>query len=179
MTRTKDSCSKSWFFPTQMGRGRGRGGNAARGRGGNKRWDKEQASSASSDADSSNDDDSSTDDDSSDDSDTHGNMRAQNANVGEMPPGSSDEESDDERQTNKPNQQAAAKAPDKKAAAAAAADDADPEQMAKDMERLALIKQKRAAQAQARIDKEGWDRFKPMSEDNRPPGTRWPPPDDA
>ena len=164
-----------------MGRGnyRGRGGgNAARGRGGGKRWDKDQASSDSSDDDDDSTNDDSTDD-ASEDSATHDNMRAQNANVGEMPPGSSDEESDHERQTDESKQQTAAKAPDKKAAAAAAADDVDPEQMAKDMERLALIKQKRAAQAQARIEKEGWDRFKPMSEDNRPPGTRWPPPDDA
>ena len=55
----------------------------------------------------------------------------------------------------------------------------DPEQMAKDMERLALIKKRREDQARARIEKDGWDRMKPLSEDNHPPGTQWPPPGGA
>ena len=51
----------------------------------------------------------------------------------------------------------------------------DPEQVSKDMERLALIKKKREQQAADRISKDGWDRMKPMSETNRPPGSKWPP----
>ena len=51
----------------------------------------------------------------------------------------------------------------------------DPEMMAKDMERLALIKKRREDQAMQRIEKEGWDRMKPQSADNHPPGMAWPP----
>jgi hypothetical protein len=55
--------------------------------------------------------------------------------------------------------------------------EADPEQISKDMERLALIKAKRAKQAADRIEKDGWDKLQPMSEDNHPPGSKWPPPE--
>ena len=54
-------------------------------------------------------------------------------------------------------------------------DEADPEQIAKDMEKLALVKQRREQQRLQRIEKDGWDRLAPMSETNHPPGTSWPP----
>ena len=44
------------------------------------------------------------------------------------------------------------------------------------MERLALIKKRREDQAAKRIETDGWDRMKPLSADNHPPGTTWPPP---
>lgn len=51
----------------------------------------------------------------------------------------------------------------------------DPEQIALDMERLAIIKKRREDQAAARIEKDGYDRMKPLAEDNHPPNTIWPP----
>ena len=54
-------------------------------------------------------------------------------------------------------------------------DEPDPEQIAKDMERLAIIKKRREDQAAARIEKDGWDRMLPQSEDNHPPSMQWPP----
>lgn len=43
-------------------------------------------------------------------------------------------------------------------------------QIAKDMERLAMIKSKREEERQDRIKKEGWDRFAPVTKDNHAPG---------
>jgi len=51
----------------------------------------------------------------------------------------------------------------------------DPETIAKDMERLAFIKKRREDQAASRIEKDGWDRMLPQSEDNHPPHVQWPP----
>lgn len=42
--------------------------------------------------------------------------------------------------------------------------------MRKDIERLQMIKDRREKERQARIAKEGWDRFAPVSETNKPPG---------
>jgi hypothetical protein len=44
------------------------------------------------------------------------------------------------------------------------------------MERLKIVQERRAKQAVARLEADGWDRLKPMSADNHPPGTSWPPP---
>lgn len=41
--------------------------------------------------------------------------------------------------------------------------------LAADMERLALVRQRREEERQARIKAEGWDRFSPVSETNKPP----------
>lgn len=49
-------------------------------------------------------------------------------------------------------------------------DDVDPNQIAKDLERLALIKSKREDERLDRIKKEGWDRFAPVTKDNHAPG---------
>lgn len=57
-------------------------------------------------------------------------------------------------------------------------DEPDPEQVRKDMERLQMIKDKREKERQARIAKEGWDRFAPVSETNKPPGGAPRPADD-
>ena len=51
---------------------------------------------------------------------------------------------------------------------------AELEQAQKDMERLALIRERRAAQAKERIAKEGFDRFAPPSSENGPPKARVP-----
>ena len=95
--------------------------------------------------------------------------KGQSATAGMMPPGSSDEESDDEPQqpqlTRKEREQLEAQQEE----------EPDPEQIAKDMDRLAIIKKRREEQAAARIEKDGWDRMKPMSEDNHPPNMTWPP----
>ena len=45
-------------------------------------------------------------------------------------------------------------------------DEPDPDMMAK----LELVRKRREAQAKQRIAKDGWDRMKPMSADNHPPG---------
>ena len=95
--------------------------------------------------------------------------KGQSATAGMMPPGSSDEESDDEPQqpqlTRKEREQLEAQQEE----------EPDPEQISKDMDRLAIIKKRREEQAAARIEKDGWDRMKPMSEDNHPPNMTWPP----
>ena len=52
-------------------------------------------------------------------------------------------------------------------------DEPDPEVIA----RLEIVRKRREAQAAARIAKDGWDRMKPMAEDNHPPGTTWPLPE--
>lgn len=97
--------------------------------------------------------------------------KGQNRNAGKLPPsGSEDEEdgSDDESSDEAPEPAylSAAAAPRKKKD-----DDApDPEQIRKDMERLELIKQRREEDRLKRIRDEGWDRFAPVSETNKPPG---------
>jgi len=50
-------------------------------------------------------------------------------------------------------------------------EEVDPAVMAK----LEIVRKRREAQAAARVAKDGWDRMKPISEDNRPPGSTWPP----
>lgn len=45
-------------------------------------------------------------------------------------------------------------------------------QIAKDMERLKLAREKREQQRQERIKKEGWDRFAPVTSQNKPPDGR-------
>jgi hypothetical protein len=43
--------------------------------------------------------------------------------------------------------------------------------------RLEEVRKRREAQSKQRIAADGWDRMKPMSADNHPPGMGWPPPD--
>lgn len=95
----------------------------------------------------------------------------QSATAGMMPPNSSDEEEESEdddepvQLTRKEREQLAAQKPA----------EPDPEQISKDMARLEMIKAKRAKDAERRIANDGWDRMKPMSADNHPPGMKWPP----
>ena len=58
-------------------------------------------------------------------------------------------------------------------------DSPDEEQKAVDKARLEAVRKRRAEQEKQRIAKDGWDRMKPMSADNRPPGTAWPPPSEV
>ena len=102
----------------------------------------------------------------------------QNPRMGELPPSSSEEEdsSDDEdkeekksRRPAKPGKPAVPDEPRRKK------DEVDPEQMRVDMEKLELVKKRREEQRLKRIAEEGWDRFAPISETNKPPGSVLPP----
>jgi len=95
----------------------------------------------------------------------------QSATAGMMPPNSSSEESESD---DEPAQVQLTRREREQLEAQKAAEP-DPEQMRKDMEKLALIRAKREADAAKRIAKDGWDRMKPMSESNHPPGMQWPP----
>lgn len=55
----------------------------------------------------------------------------------------------------------------------------DPEVARKQMAQLELVKKRRAEQAAKRVAADGWDRYAPVTETNRPPGSAWPPPDQA
>ncbi|KAK9807737.1 hypothetical protein WJX72_007571 [[Myrmecia] bisecta] len=98
----------------------------------------------------------------------------QPATAGMLPPSDSEEEeTDSEEEEEEEVKKPAAKgprpavpdAPPKKKVE----EEVDPEQLAKDMERLALIKKNREAARLKRIADEGWDRFSPESETNRRP----------
>mmetsp|Transcript_39062 Transcript_39062/g.91380 ORF Transcript_39062/g.91380 Transcript_39062/m.91380 type:complete len:168 (-) Transcript_39062:249-752(-) len=100
----------------------------------------------------------------------------QNPNVGMLPPNSSDEDEEDEDEDKAPVPKAVELTRnEREQLEAQKAAEPDPEQVRKDMERLQMIKKKREEQAANRIEKEGWDRMKPMSEENHPPGMQWPP----
>ncbi|KAI7845489.1 hypothetical protein COHA_001036 [Chlorella ohadii] len=93
----------------------------------------------------------------------------QNPKAGQMPTDSeeesgSEEESSSEEEELPPRPQPAA-APRRKKGE----EEPDPEQMRKDMERLALIRKKREEERQKRIEQEGFDRFAPPSEGNQRP----------
>jgi hypothetical protein len=91
---------------------------------------------------------------------------------GELPPNSSDEEEDSDSDDDiAPHGAAVTDAPRRRKNE----EEPDPEEIAKDMERLKLIKEKREQQRLERIRKEGWDRFAPVSATNKPPDSR--PPD--
>jgi hypothetical protein len=88
---------------------------------------------------------------------------------GELPPNSSDEDessSSEDDSDIRPQSKSAAPAQQRRRPKD---DEPDPEQVAKDMERLKLMKEKREKQRLERIEKEGWDRFSPLSATNKPP----------
>jgi hypothetical protein len=88
---------------------------------------------------------------------------------GDLPPNSSDEEEDSESDEEvAPQGAVAAEAPRRRKNE----EEPDPEEIAKDMERLKLIKEKREQQRLERIRKEGWDRFAPVTGTNKPPDSR-------
>ncbi|KAL1528573.1 hypothetical protein AB1Y20_009914 [Prymnesium parvum] len=100
----------------------------------------------------------------------------QNAKAGMMPPSDSEEEQEEEPRA----KGKAPKAPEltrkeREQLEAQKAPELDPEQIAADMEKLALVRKRRAEQAAKRIAADGWDRYAPLSESNHPPGTAWPP----
>ena len=96
----------------------------------------------------------------------------QNPNVGLLPPSDSEEESESGGE-GEDGEKAVAKKPLVPAVPDAARrkkeEDLDPEQMREDMERLELVKRRREEQRLERIAKEGWDRFAPLCDTNRPP----------
>jgi len=51
----------------------------------------------------------------------------------------------------------------------------DPKVAAAEKARLDLVKKRREEAAKKRIAADGFDRMKPLSADNHPPGTKWPP----
>ena len=112
--------------------------------------------------------------DSDSDSDSSGDdaPRSQPATAGLLPPSDSDSDSDGE---DKPKAEAEGKkkkeprplVPD--APRRAKEDELDPEQMREDMEKLELVKKKREMQRLARIAEDGWDRYAPVTDTNRPP----------
>jgi len=113
---------------------------------------------------------------SSSDSDASGDdLPRQAPTAGLMPPSDSeDEEEGEEGVEGKPRKKD--KGPSEDAEAAATSGGGAPQLTRKeqkalvaDMDRLALVRQRREAERQARIKEEGWDRFAPVSETNRPP----------
>ena len=109
-------------------------------------------------------------------------LGGQSATAGMLPPNSSDEEEEaaPAPKSKKGKEPAAPELTRKEREQLEAQKEAeagpDPETMRKDMERLALIKKRREDQAAKRVETDGWDRMKPLSADNHPPGTTWPPP---
>jgi hypothetical protein len=106
-------------------------------------------------------------------------LRAQNPKAGMMPQSDSGSESDDEDEEAKPKPKApqAQQLTRKEREAIegkAEEEEIDPEQLARDMERLAMVRKRREEQAAKRIEKDGWDRMKPVGPDNHPPGMREP-----
>jgi hypothetical protein len=100
----------------------------------------------------------------------------QNPNMGMLPPSDSETESSgDEDGTAKPKKVAPEKKPKELKPLVPDApkrnkeEEIDPGQLAVDMERLELVKKRREEQRLKRIADEGWDRFAPLSDTNRPP----------
>jgi hypothetical protein len=119
--------------------------------------------------------------DSESESDDDSPRGGQPATAGMMPPSDSDSEgSGEEDGAEKPKKVAEKKPKELKPLVPDAPrrnkeEEIDPGQLAVDMERLELVKKRREEQRLKRIADEGWDRFAPLTEDNRPPGTAWPP----
>jgi hypothetical protein len=105
------------------------------------------------------------------DSDEEEAPRGQNPNMGLLPPSDSDSDSgsdDDaakEAKAKKAPKPLVAEPPRRKKED----EEVDPEQARVDLERLELVRRKREDQRLARIAAEGWDRFAPVTETNKPP----------
>lgn len=107
-------------------------------------------------------------------SDSEDDLPRQAPTAGMMPPSDSEEDEDEDGGAAAAAKVSKGKAPaaeDAEAAAAGTPQLTRKEQkaLAADMERLALVRQRREAERQARIKEEGWDRFAPVSETNKPP----------
>jgi len=84
--------------------------------------------------------------------------------AGDLPPNSSDEESsDDESDIQRPMPQMKTRQ-----------QLIEEREMAEQMAKLKLVKERREQQRLDRIKAEGWDRFAPLTGDNYPPGTTKP-----
>ena len=94
-----------------------------------------------------------------------------------MPPNSSDEGSDSDESEIAPH--GAPSVPEPPRRRAKDDDELTPEQRAKDLKRLQDIKDRRENERLSRIKKEGWDRFAPLSETNKPPGGKPAPLDES
>jgi hypothetical protein len=102
-------------------------------------------------------------------------QRGQPATAGMMPPSDSEAESSGDDDGNKKPKNVAEKKPRELKPLVPDApkrnkeEEIDPAQLAVDMERLELVKKRREEQRLKRIADEGWDRFAPLSDTNRPP----------
>mmetsp|Transcript_35 Transcript_35/g.62 ORF Transcript_35/g.62 Transcript_35/m.62 type:complete len:184 (-) Transcript_35:878-1429(-) len=98
--------------------------------------------------------------------------KQQSKTAGALPPNSSDEDesSDEESSDDEPAGNDYLTAP-RTAKAPPAAEVRSAEQIRKDLERLTLIKKRREDDRLDRIAKEGWDRYAPVADGNRPPGS--------
>lgn len=162
-----------WFERKRGGGGRGRG--RGRGTGGGHDDFGEPIAAQSSTAGMMPPSSEEDEEESGDEENTQGNgVEAQNPNAGMMPPssdsdedededGKDDEESDDDGEDGPVLVQPASRA------RADTVQEPSPAQIARDMERLALVRRKREEDRQRRIREEGWDRFAPISDTNRPP----------
>lgn len=105
--------------------------------------------------------------------------RAQNPKAGMMPPSDSESGSDEEvakshPSTKAPQPQQLTRKEREALEGKPEEEEVDEEQLARDMERLAMVRKRREEQAAKRIEKDGWDRMKPIGPDNHPPGMREP-----
>eukprot|EP00882_Tetradesmus_deserticola_P005202 GHRQ01005479.1.p2 GENE.GHRQ01005479.1~~GHRQ01005479.1.p2 ORF type:complete len:175 (+),score=72.59 GHRQ01005479.1:193-717(+) len=95
----------------------------------------------------------------------------QSKTAGKLPASGSEDEDEDEddeseeESSEEPLNEYLASAPRKKKVVE---EEPDPEQIRKDMERLEMIKKKREDDRLKRIRDEGWDRFAPISDTNKP-----------
>mmetsp|Transcript_18232 Transcript_18232/g.47589 ORF Transcript_18232/g.47589 Transcript_18232/m.47589 type:complete len:185 (+) Transcript_18232:97-651(+) len=94
----------------------------------------------------------------------------QASTVGKLPPTSDSEGSDSDSDSDGPPMNEYLTAPSQKKKQANAPVERSPEDIRKEMERLQIVKKRREEDRLKRIATEGWDRFQPMSETNRPPG---------
>ncbi|KAF5830822.1 hypothetical protein DUNSADRAFT_13970 [Dunaliella salina] len=92
----------------------------------------------------------------------------QSSVVGQLPPSDSEDSDSD---SDGPPMNEYLTAPSQKKKQANAPVERSPEDIRKEMERLQIVKKKREEDRIKRIAAEGWDRFQPMSETNRPPGS--------
>uniref|UniRef100_A0A7R9YRY0 Uncharacterized protein n=1 Tax=Chlamydomonas euryale TaxID=1486919 RepID=A0A7R9YRY0_9CHLO len=94
----------------------------------------------------------------------------QRATAGMLPPNSSDDDDDDSESSDDgpANDYLSAPRPKKQVEK----EEKSAEEIAADMERLALIRKRREDDRLKRIATEGWDRYAPLSETNHPPGQK-------
>lgn len=94
-------------------------------------------------------------------------MCVQNPNVGELPPSSSDEEEDSSSSEEESSSSEEEPAPVEQPRARRAKDERDPAEIAADLERLRLVRERRAKEREERIQAEGFDRYAPPSDDTQ------------